>query len=283
MKLGILTPTYKRPECLPNAAACFVNQDIHKTGYQANGVECRMFVLDDANQYTTQAFHRPSPHGCCFIDVLSHSSRYPSLPEKYQALVDLANMWGADAYVIWEDDDVFLPWHLSNIVRAFENGVRYYRTPEVYSNYNEQKQGMHFEGAAGRFHSSWAFTRDVYEEIGGYAGLLDAPSDQAPTKHLNFDQRIGARLRVADPNPPIDETYFPAYVYRWGNSTYHGSAFGDWGYADLWAELGRRPAPFIGKLDPQFDTETEVLWRIGLKAYRLFLEAHPEMKVQGQY
>lgn len=281
MKIACLTPTYKRPECLPNAAACFVNQDIHLRN--CNEVEARMFVLDDANQYATGVVHRPCYNGSAFIDVLSHNSRHPSLPDKFQALVDLANEWGADAYVVWEDDDVFLPWHLSNIYRGFNSGARFYRTPEVWSNYNEQKQGMHFEGASGRFHSSWAFTRAIYEETGGYGDLLDSPSDAKLTRHLNFDQRLGARLRTADPKPPIDDSYFPAYVYRWGNSTYHGSAFGDNGYADLWESLGRRPAPFVGQLDPQFDSETEVLWRIGLRAYKLFLDSHPELKKDGQY
>jgi hypothetical protein len=120
---------------------------------------------------------------------------------------------------------------------------------------------MHMEPAGGRFHSSWAFTRDLYEKIGGYAEYTG----------LDFDQRIGFKLAEADPRPPIDETYCPAYVYRWGNTTYHGSAQGMEGYATLWDALGKQPAPFMGKVVPAFDEETKLLSRIGATVFAQFL------------
>lgn len=279
MRIACLCPTYKRPECLPNAAACYVNQYIHHFGKFPN-VETRMFILDDANQYASEMLHRPYDPGISTIAIVSQEQRYPSLPEKYQALVELANNWDADVYVIWEDDDVFLPWHLTNIHLAINEGAHYYRHPLVFSNYMQNRRGMITEGAAGRFHSSWAFTRDLYERVGGYMGLLDAPDEKVPTKRLNFDQRIGRQLELGDPHSIIGPKFYPSYCYRWGNSTYHGSAQGDAGYASLWEELGNRPAPFQGRLEPEFDAETELLWRIGLEHWNRHLVSYPAMEVR---
>lgn len=268
IRIACLCPTYKRPECLPNAVQCFIQQWAHSQPE----FDCRLFVLDDAGQYFSQLVNRPVNPGIAMTVLKSHTYRYPSLPLKYEALVELANEWDADGYVIWEDDDIFLPWHLSNIGKAFADGIRYYRHPDVFSTYLENKQGLHLEEAAGRFHSSWAFTREVYEQVGGYSALLDEVTDTSPTKKLNFDQRLGALLRMAD--PPMREDYYyrlcPSYVYRWGNPTYHGSAFGESGYADLWERLGKQEASYIGELVPEFDTETEVVWRKALKAFEQF-------------
>jgi hypothetical protein len=277
MRIACLCPTYKRPECLPNAAMCYINQFIHRHFLK---VETHLFILDDANQYTSELIQRPSDPGFCTITIKSQNDRLPSLPEKYQALVDLANNWDADAYVIWEDDDVFLPWHLSNIHHALESGVQFYRHPKVWSTYGQHKRGMIMENAAGRFHSSWAFTRELYEKVGGYMGLIDSPNSVTPTKQLNFDQRMGAALAAVDHLGIGDKAYCPSYVYRWGNSTYHGSAHGDSGYATLWAHLGREPAPFQGRLKPNFDSETEILWRLGLSHHASHLQTYPDWDVR---
>lgn len=235
MKIACLCPTYKRPELLANAYACFRAQTPTAAIY-------RLFVIDDAAQH-------------CYHDrddlmLVSTGQRYPTLPAKYNALMRLADdAWFPDAYAIWEDDDVFLPDHLARMAAAFLDGWHYYRTRDVYSNYMCAKDGAVLrEGAAGRFHSSWGMTRRAMETIGGYP----------QSARLTFDQELGAALSRVCPKGPIDAD--PQYVYRWGNGIYHGSQAGDGGYQQLWDELGRMPAPYVGSLVPKFDEETAAIY-----------------------
>lgn len=248
MKIACLCPTYKRPQFLANAAACFYGQDL------PGGVEARLFILDDAGQFVHEYVHTQFGNLHASLYLVSQADRIPfdeGLPGKYRRLVGMARHWEADVYVVWEDDDIFLPWHLSNVVEAVSRGIHYMRLPTVYSTYGCVKGQAKRENAAGRFHSSWAFTREIYDYVDGYP----------ITNRLDFDQQLNRKLERAD---PLDETrrkiladLTPGYVYRWGNNVYHGSQAGEMGFADLWQSLEHLPAPFIGQLVPQYDLQTQ--------------------------
>lgn len=245
-RLACLCPTFKRPRCLANAIACFNAQDYP--------VERRkLYVLDDAGQYDSH-----SENG---VILVSGSRRYASLPLKFHTLTLLSD-FGPDrfgeAFVIWEDDDVYLPHHLRSVGELFARGAGYVTQRRVWSTYRMPPGDAVLEPAAGRFHASWAFSRELYDHVGGYP----------PTAALDFDQQLGALLRrgceqIGKPHVELD-TGNPGYVYRWGNATYHGSAFGP---TDDWYErVGRLdlPAEFIGRPHACFDAETRLLYaRLG--------------------
>jgi len=236
-KIACLCPTYKRPRHLANAAACFQAQnypeDLH-----------RLFILDDAVQFADARWSN-------FV-LQTSATRLPHLPAKYNLLAEMAiEEYQPDILAVWEDDDVFLPWHLMTIATVYLEGGRFIRPPFVYSNYGCAKGSVVKEDSSGRFHSSWAFTCDLFREVGGYP----------TTGALLFDQQFGAALRQRDPYSRVPLYGLqPSYVYRWGNGVYHGSQAGDAGYADLWERLGKLPAPYVGELHPQFDEETRLLF-----------------------
>ena len=244
-KIACLCPTYKRPKCLANAVACFDAQNYSKN-------LCRLFILDDANQHSTKYIDTNSN-----IRVSSTARRYSSLPDKFNMLVEISarngGNWKPDIFVVWEDDDVFLPQHLSLISEAATRGGDYFESETVWSNYQEPMGQIHLEGAAGRFHSSWAFTSELYERVGGYPN----------TNRLDFDQQLGAKFRDNGKR----ELYSwnggpePTYVYRWGNGIYHGSQQGEDGFAGLWDKIEKYPAPRIGELVPRFDPETALIYK----------------------
>ncbi len=98
MKLCCLMPTYGRPTLVQNALACFMAQD-----YPAE--LRRLLIFDDAGQITPQDSDGWS--------VRATSVRMPNLAFKYVILETIDAGW-ADAFVIWDDDDIYLPWHLTS-------------------------------------------------------------------------------------------------------------------------------------------------------------------------
>lgn len=240
-RIACLCPTYKRPELLGNAIACF-----HAQKYPAE--RRNLVILDDAGQYGASDL---GDGGNVIFCVHPAARRYPSLPAKFNVLAATAIAGTFDALVVWEDDDVYLPHHLSLIAREIAAGAEFVTYRQVWSNFGQEKQGAVLEPAAGRFHASWAFSSGLFARVGGYPD----------TPEKNFDQQMGAKLREAAGRRHTEiETDNPGYVYRWGNSTYHGSAIG--GDEDWYQKVGELnlPAPFLGRPVVQFDAETERLY-----------------------
>lgn len=144
--LSCLCPTFRRPRLLENAIACFLAQD-----YPANRRE--LIILDDAGQF-------PASHGPNWR-LISLPSRFRSLAEKYNALAGLSQ---GEYLVVWEDDDIYLPWHLSAHATALQRG-EYSKPSRIWSHTGD---GLNEEQAAGRFHGSIAFSRRVFVQVGGW-------------------------------------------------------------------------------------------------------------------
>ena len=98
--VSCLCPTYHRPKLLANAVACFLAQD-----YPAERRE--LIIVDDAQEFAPQIGQG--------WQLVSLSRRFQSLPEKYNALAGLAE---GEVFVVWEDDDIYLPHHISAHVNA---------------------------------------------------------------------------------------------------------------------------------------------------------------------
>lgn len=238
MFLTCLCPTFRRPRCLANVVACFLAQD-----YPAELRE--LVILDDAGQYETQQGDR--------WRLISTPTRFPGLPQKYNSLASLAAP-ETEAFVVWEDDDVYLPGHLTRHAEYLARH-EWCHPSRVYSNYQTPGTAIHEEGGLGRFHGGWSYRRELFERVGGYI----------VTPELSFDQQMGRRLSGRmrwwdrfdgdpDPGDPTEDPQRnPTYVFRWGNPYYHGQAFGDTYYATCGV---RGDATRIGALLPAMDSET---------------------------
>lgn len=240
--IACLCPTYKRPEQLRNAIACFESQTY------ANKI---LLILDDADQHPAQVCADGGWR------LIAAAVRYPNLPAKLNALAALAQE--ADILVIWEDDDIYLPHHLAAIVEAAATAgeAAYFAPRRVLSNYNVARGHTREEGAAGRFHGAWAYTRGLWNLLDGYQF----------GDRLDFDQHMGGRCRAEVGVTHYDETdairnYGPSYIYRWGHGAYNGSATGEEGYATLWRRLGELPFDRVERTGPQMDDETLGLYSL---------------------
>ena len=191
--VSCLCPTFRRPKLLENSIACFLAQD-----YPADRRE--LIILDDAGELKNE-----SGEGW---QIISIPRRFRSLPEKFNALAGLSH---GEILVVWEDDDIYLPHHISSHVTAME-GCLWSKPSKVLSDYTGQIQE---EDATGRFHASLAFTRQAFDQVGGWPLTLRG----------DFDQQLISKLNaVGIPGDPCSVAG-PGYVFRWGSTgAYHGQA-----------------------------------------------------------
>jgi len=269
--VACLCPTYKRPECLAASVALWLMQD-----YPADR-RC-LYILDDAGQFSRQ--DGEGPDGATW-HLMATKLRFPSLQEKFNVIAKGAIGIPADILMPWEDDDVYLPHHISAHVAALTTG---FRLPPDYDRSDILKPSLrHLEGllpswsrpsrvltavgsqplqeepALGRMHGAWAYTRERFEAVGGYNEAWDVARDQA----FDFDlgQRLSGRANwweadaSGSPADPCEHAPI-SYVYHWGPAPYHGSGFGNDFYAKT-AAVTARDDRFIGELVPKLDDRTK--------------------------
>ncbi|MDP1793718.1 MAG: glycosyltransferase [Acidimicrobiales bacterium] len=239
MRLVCLCLTYNHPVAvIENAIACFEAQSYR---------DAELLILDDSGLIPDQSGDR--------WRLVSVPDRFPSLPDKYDAAVDLLDeQW--DALVVWEDDDVYLGWHLETYAAALAQGG-WAHPSLVHSLFDD---GLKTEQAAGRFHAALGITRELYDAVGGWRGTK-TPEERV---RLDFDQelmgRLGAHVEAVD---PLDHRG-PSYVYRWiSNGTEHGSGFGgsEAAMTEWYAKVSPRASPVTAPLQPRFDQSTRDLRR----------------------
>ncbi len=205
MKIAAICCTYKRPQLLAQAIESFLRQD-----YPAELRE--LIVLDDADQYAPQG-------GKCW-QIVSVSQRFRTLGEKRNASAALVSP-DVDAYCVWDDDDIYLPWHLSAAAQALADAD--YSIPTAL--YVDKRTRLERKENQYLFHGAWAFRRSVFDQVCGYP-FIQSGQDQGLLKRFK-----SAKLRRGDPIQFDDR---PSYVYRWYTAhSHHLSALGQDGYERL--------------------------------------------------
>lgn len=251
-KIACLCPTYKRPECLRNAVACF--------GWQLYPANRRVLcILDDAGIYlNAEGMHLEEGTN---VLLQSQTERFPSIPAKFNALAKMVP--DADVYAVWEDDDVYLPQHLSAIAAVWMSGAKFVG-PEVFlSTYNCRFGEFVVERTGrGRMHGAWAYDGELFREFGGY--------DESPRLSFDIEMRGKMLARAGRVHSPFDNAVRPSYVYRWGRAQYNGSQVGPEAYTSFYGKLSEMTCPSQDWLEGKFDLETQLLAdklgiRLGMK------------------
>ena len=230
MNLCCLMPTYGRPALVQNAISCFLAQD-----YPAK--RRRMLILDDAGQIAPQEGEGWS--------LLSTPVRMPTLIAKYVVLEAVDAGW-ADAFVIWDDDDIYLPWHLAEHARVLQY-AQWSHPKMVWSLYGG---GPTLKSAPGRFWASAAVRRDLHRRLQGFIPSARADFDQA---HLSAWRKYGGEPGRPEP---------PSYVYGWGRAK-HVSALitspdnMDWYTRHQITESGK-----FDRVVPSMDAQTMAIYEV---------------------
>jgi glycosyltransferase involved in cell wall biosynthesis len=206
MKIAAVCCTFLRPRQLGELIHCFLRQD-----YPAQQRE--LVILDDAGQYASQQGNR--------WRLVSLSRRYRTLGEKRTAAAALVSD-DVEALAVWDDDVLYLPWALRASAAALRHSP-WSRPSLVLHRQPNGSLSQHETG--GMFHGGWAYTREVFDQIGGY-----------PARNNGEDQALARRMLRAGVRPadPIGLGYEPFYVFRRGNSDgWHLSSMGRDGYRQL--------------------------------------------------
>jgi len=195
MHLICLTPTYGRPSLVRNALALFLGQQLRP------GDTAHMVILDDAGQIATQ-------HGGTSPLTWQVECRHEWIPltEKYAPLLAIAGP--AAAYVVWDDDDVYLPWHLQAHADALQASA-WSHPSRAWSTYgkNPLDEPPREKRLSGRhYHGALAVRSDLMSKLGGWP----------TTDRSNYDKQMLAACRRAS-GPPGDPCAHatPSYIYRW--------------------------------------------------------------------
>lgn len=189
MRLCCLTPTYGRPSLVRNALALFLAQKLPL------GDTAHLLIFADDDLIPAQR-GGVSP---LTWEVMASDTWIP-LTAKYAPM--LAHATDADAYVVWDDDDVYLRWHLSCHAGALR--ARPWSHPsQAYSTYG----GLHLRPLSNRhYHGALAIRADLLSELEGWP----------ETDRSDYDKQQLARC-WANAGPPGDPCTHgpPSYVYRW--------------------------------------------------------------------
>lgn len=244
MRMICLCPTYGRPrQLLENTLACFATQD-YKGPHE-------LWLLDDGNTVASQ----PGGRLGASWSVVNRHPRHRSLPDKYNDLLRRVGIHEDVGYVVWDDDDLYLPWHLSSYAETLQRS-EWVHPVDVWSTYDS----LHREKAAGRFHGSLAIRGDLLRRIGGWI----------ETRRADFDQQqIAECARLAACGRP---DYDPSYVFRWQDSGANHCQGLMTSPDNLdWYDRVRRSHysddGAIGILEPQFDAAAKKVYeQLGVKA-----------------
>ena len=167
MFVTALCPTFRHPTLLANSLALWNAQT-----YPAH--LRRLVILDDGQTFDDDVGDTWELHGA--------RERLPSLPAKYNLLLSLAPP-ETEAFLVWEDDDVYLPDYVAAHAACLERHELSHPSA-VWSDYPGY---LIEEPAAGRFHSALGFRRELIERIGGWPA----------TDRADFDQQLQAALHAA--------------------------------------------------------------------------------------
>ncbi len=208
-----LCPTYGRFERLRDAVACFLLQD-----YPG---ERHLYIENDAPERLQLCRGRMwsmltyDIGARVKITLQQNGVRFKTLGHKRQALLENAY---TPLIAHWDDDDLYLPWHLTQCVETLLREDVGCAKPRAAWWAVGPPDGFEVRGPCHNvFEGQMVFRREAALELGGYPPKV---SGQAKVL-LGIFRRVGDLYTW---NPPYDRI---SYVYRWADGLCHISGGGN--------------------------------------------------------
>jgi len=208
-KFACICLTFDRTDLLPRALYSYLEQD-----YPDDRAE--LIILDDAGQYRSQSGDEGKPW-----ELVSVSRRFSSIGAKRNAAISMVSP-DVDAIVIWDDDDVYLPWTLRAHAVALADGD-WSRPSLVIDHRND---GIELCEASEQyvFHAAWAFRLDIFKSSGGYGDIISGEDKDLASKFID------GGVKCVD---PIGLGFDPYFVFNRFGTSYHISYMSSEGYRTL--------------------------------------------------
>ncbi len=197
-----LCPTYGRFEKLRDAVACFLLQTYTPR---------RLLILNDALERIDLG-RNDLGELVCVWSSRPYERRFDTLGYKRQWMLR-----GAETPLVahWDDDDLYLPWHLEMLVGALWDADVDCVKPRsawwgVGPRGSWESRSIHHNV----FEGQMLFRRQAALDLGGYP-----PKDSGQARDLLRKFKKAGRLHTW--NPPPERV---SYVYRWSDGADHVSA-----------------------------------------------------------
>lgn len=223
-KICALCATYNRPKHLGQMVAMFLSQD-HPNK--------ELLILDDANQYGDLPWNQRCGDGWFIISV---PERILSVGAKRNLLAKLTN---APFLATFDDDDWYLPWHLSAVSSALECApwAQPRQSLEWETNTTLSRHWVYGEPVRAQldehqnpttwqqaydccYGGQWAYRRDKFLAIGGFPERLGNGDDTEWCRAM-FNKHGPSANSITTQHPN------PAYVYSRNQSgSWHASELG---------------------------------------------------------
>lgn len=143
------------------------------------------------------------------VRVINTANRCPTLGDKYNDMVEASR---GSIILPWEDDDISLPNRIQQAVDKLQ-GADYFNPRRTWY---EQGGELHHKHTHGVCHNGSAYHKDFLKIVGGY----DRTSGN---QDMLIQQRFDMTGRGAS---PLVKPHEWTYIYRWGVSQLHLSAYG---------------------------------------------------------
>lgn len=148
--ISCVMPTYGRPDYVPEAVACFLEQDYPNK---------ELIVLNDCDG---QIFVGDIPE----VRIVNLRQRYPTLGDKRNASMELAN---GELIAVWDDDDLSLPWRLSFSWQEMQrHNTPFYRPAEFLAYWGDSQLHNNQSVPSWASHGVVCFTKQLWVDVGGY-------------------------------------------------------------------------------------------------------------------
>ncbi len=227
MKIAAVCCTWNRPELLGRLIECFNRQDY---------ADRELVILDDADQYPAMEGNR--------WKLVSQRFRYPTLGDKRNAAARLVSD-DVSAFAVCDDDDLYLPHHLSACVEALQDAQWCQPRQVLIADGKSFKRQATFRKSDPNnlgYQGGWAWQRGAFEKLGGYASISNGEDVEIAARSLAL---LGPSADTITARHPT-----PGYVYTWlGRAGRHLSAMSPPGDESGYQELGRQIIERVDRLN----------------------------------
>jgi glycosyltransferase involved in cell wall biosynthesis len=193
--VSCLCLTYGRPALLEEAIESFIRQ-------QWDGPKELIVVNDHPDQKLVYRHKK--------VRIYNLKRRLPTLGQKRNLSVALALY---NHLLIWDDDDIHLPWRIEETMKAMADS-QYFKCGPIWVS-EKGELYKHTPKEEVWFHGTSGYSRNLYEAIGGYK-RINAGEDTDFEIRLKSNKRTNKFWRVSQ--LPIERIY---YIYRWSHGHYH--------------------------------------------------------------
>lgn len=179
VRVSCLTATYGRYSVLCEAVTCFVEQDYP---------DKELIILNN----------HPVPLKCDLPQVtIFNEPEYETLGDCRNRLLELAN---GDFVRTWDDDDLYMPWAISQGVENIGNAIAW--KPAQSWGWRMDRDEMYLSG--NKYEASWTTRTDIAKQF-GYVSMSGG------NEHNSLEDGIKSLGGIVKGNVR------PSYIYRWGS------------------------------------------------------------------